>query len=118
MAHLDAKVASVLDSKDHADSDDEDALLDELEKDDTGLSSIREARMQQLAEELSRAKYMKNQEYGTYTEVKEEKVLMDITAKEAKYAVVHFFKPDFNRCGVMNAHLEVKECLRLHGSFG
>lgn len=109
MSQLDAKVASVLDNRPNGDTseDDDDALLAALEEDDGGLDALREKRMQQLAEELSRAKYMKKQEYGVYTEIKEEKALMDITASEAKYAVVHFFKPDFNRCAIMDAHLEV-----------
>jgi hypothetical protein len=38
--------------------------------------------------------------------VKDEKAVMDITTS-SKLAVVHFFKPDFGRCGVMDGHLEV-----------
>lgn len=32
---------------------------------------------------------------------------MDLTT-EVKYAVVHFSKDDFARCGVMDAHLTVR----------
>ena len=31
---------------------------------------------------------------------------MDLTTS-VKWCVVHFFKPDFGRCGVMDGHLEV-----------
>jgi hypothetical protein len=47
----------------------------------------------------------KEQGFGNYTEIKEEKTLMELT-REAKYAVVHFAKDDFARCSVMDHHLE------------
>ena len=106
MPPLDPSVVTVLD-KSHptASSDDEDTLLDSLENDPT-FSNFREQRFQQLHSEISRAKYMRNQEYGTYTTIREEKGLMDLTTS-VKWCVVHFFKPDFGRCGVMDGHLEV-----------
>ena len=87
--------------------EDEDALLAALENDDAALSSFREQRLQQLHSELSRAKQQRNEGYGTYTELKEEKAVMDLTTG-TKWVVVHFFKPDFGRCGIMDAHLEVR----------
>lgn len=102
MANLDAKVASLLDT---AQSDDEDELIASLE-DSPALDAFREQRIQQLHQELSRAKAQKNQGFGGYSEIKEEKALMDLTT-EVKYAVVHFAKDDFARCGVMDGHLEV-----------
>ncbi|KAG9232973.1 thioredoxin-like protein [Amylocarpus encephaloides] len=103
MANLDSKVASVLDSH-AADSDDEDALIASLE-DSPALDAFREQRIQQLHSEFARAKSQKNQGFGSYTEIKEEKALMDLTT-EVKYAVVHFAKDDFARCGVMDSHFE------------
>ena len=106
MPAIDHTVATILDnSHSAASSDDEDALLDSLDN-DPALSSFREQRIQQLHSEFSRAKHMRNQEYGTYTTITEEKVLMDLTTS-VKWCVVHFFKPDFGRCGVMDGHLEV-----------
>jgi hypothetical protein len=101
MSNLDAHVASVLDA---SHSDDEDALIASLE-DSPALDAFREQRIQQLHSELSRAKAQKNQGFGNYTEIKEEKALMELTT-EVKYAVVHFAKDDFARCGVMDQHLE------------
>lgn len=103
MAQLDSKVASVLD-KSH-NEDDEDALLDSLEN-DPSLDGFREQRLQQLHSEFTRAKQMRSQEHGTYVEIKDEKALMDITTS-TKLCVVHFFKPDFNRCRIMDEHLQV-----------
>ncbi|KAI6716375.1 hypothetical protein JHW43_001153 [Diplocarpon mali] len=101
MANLDAQVAAVLDA---GNSDDEDALIASLE-DSPALDALREQRIQQLHSELSRAKQQKNEGFGHYTEIKEEKTLMDLTAS-VKYAVVHFAKDDFARCGVMDEHLK------------
>ncbi|KAF7868789.1 uncharacterized protein EAF02_009525 [Botrytis sinoallii] len=97
---LDPLVAKVLD---HADSDDEDALIASLEE-DPAVDAFREQRLQQLHSEFTRAKSQKTQGFGSYTEIKEEKALMDLTAS-VKYAVVHFSKDDFARCGVMDTHL-------------
>jgi hypothetical protein len=106
MANLDAKVASLLDA---AQSDDEDELIASLE-DSPALDAFREQRIQQLHQELARSKAQKNQGFGNYTEIKEEKALMDLTTT-VKYAVVHFAKEDFARCGVMDGHLEVSTSL-------
>jgi hypothetical protein len=114
---IDHKVAALVDRAppDGSHASDENDLFDELEKDDSALDAFREQRMQQLHEELSRAKYMRSQDYGKYLEVTDEKQLMDITTS-TKYCVVHFFHPDFRRCGIMSTHLEV--CLtRLGASF-
>jgi hypothetical protein len=103
MANLDAHVASVLDANN---SDDEDALIASLE-DSPALDAFREQRIQQLHSEFTRAKAQKNEGFGNYTEIKEEKALMDLTTS-VKYAVVHFAKDDFARCGTMDGHLEVR----------
>lgn len=109
MSALDPKVAAVLDNA-KADSDDEDALISALEADDD-LSSFREQRLQELHAEVARAKAKVASDHGTYGEIKDEKAVMDITT-QTKLCVVHFFKPDFGRCAVMDGHLEVRDsCL-------
>ncbi|KAL8990545.1 MAG: hypothetical protein Q9177_000827 [Variospora cf. flavescens] len=105
MTSIDPAVASVLDSRPAKDDPDEDELLESLENDST-LDSFREQRMQQLHEELSRAKHLRNQEHSQYTEIGNEKALMDIVNTGAMLSVVHFFKSDFHRCGIMDGHLE------------
>lgn len=108
MASVDPAVAAVLDrSAHHEHSDDEDALIAELEQDDSSLAAFREQRLQQLHGELARAKAQRNSDYGTYTEIKNEKELMDITTS-SKLCVVHFMKPDFNRCRIMDQKLAVR----------
>ena len=89
-------------------SDDEDALLESLEHEtdnDPSIAHLREARIQQLATELSQAKQQRNEGFGTYNQITDEKRLMEITTS-VKKCIVHFYKPDFNRCRIMDGHLE------------
>ena len=102
MANIASDVAYLVDA---SGSDDEDALIASLE-DSPAMDAFREQRIQQLHSELARAKAQKGQGFGTYTEIKEEKTLIDLTT-EIKYAVVHFAKDDFARCRTMDVHLKV-----------
>jgi len=106
MAALDPKVASLVDRAAREDDSDEDALIASLEDDDE-LDAFREQRLQQLHQEYDKARRLKDSEHGRYMEIKDEKALMDITTS-TKLCVVHFFKPDFNRCRIMDTHLEVR----------
>jgi hypothetical protein len=110
MAALDPKVASVIDRATRDDDSDEDALIAALEEDDSELDAFREQRLQQLHAEFDRARQLRSNAHGTYSEIKDEKALMDITTS-TKLCVVHFFKPDFNRCRIMDTHLEVSASL-------
>jgi hypothetical protein len=107
MAGLDPKVASVIDRATRDDDSDEDALIASLEMD-----AFREQRLQQLHAEFDNARRLKANEHGTYTEIKDEKAMMDITTS-TKMCVVHFFKADFNRCRIMDTHLEVGSSISL-----
>ncbi|KAF2654760.1 thioredoxin-like protein [Lophiostoma macrostomum CBS 122681] len=104
MAELDPKVAAIVDRATKDDDSDEDALIASLEDDDE-LDAFREQRLQQLHAEFNKARQLRASDHGTYSEIKEEKALMDITTS-TKLCVVHFFKPDFNRCSIMDSHLE------------
>ncbi|KAL8807240.1 MAG: hypothetical protein Q9223_004494 [Gallowayella weberi] len=116
MGSIDPAVASVLDTRPQKDHSDEDELLDSLE-DDPAFQSFREQRLQQLHEEFTRAKQLRNREHGQYTEIKIEKDLMDIVNTDAELCVVHFFKSDFHRCGIMDGHLERLAPLHLDTRF-
>lgn len=104
MSRIDSQVAALVDNADY-NSEDEDALIESLE-DSPALDAFREQRIQQLHAEFTRAKAQKSAGFGNYNEIKDEKELMDLTAA-VKYAVVHFSKEDFQRCRVMDGHLEV-----------
>jgi len=113
MANLDPHVASVLDT---SHSDDEDALIAALEDNDSAVDAFREQRLQQLHSEFTRAQAQKSQGFGKYTEIKEEKALMDLVT-ENKYTVVHFAKDDFARCRVMDGQLETLAAKHLDTRF-
>ena len=103
MSAIDPTVASHLD---HAPVDvDEDELLESLEN-DTSVDAFREQRLQQLHEEYARQKSMINDSHGKLEEIREERDLMDIVTG-TQWCIVHFFKSDFGKCGIMDAKLEV-----------
>ena len=115
MPALDSKVAALVDAT-HGDDSDEDALIAELEN-DSELDAFREQRLQQLHAEFTKAQSLRANDHGSYVEIKDEKALMDITTS-TKLCVVHFFKPDFNRCRIMDTHLEVSGiCCQLLRAF-
>lgn len=90
--------------------EDDSALLDALEASldsDPSLGAYRAQRREQLHAEVARDKQLREQSHGTYGEMKEEKDLMDVVT-ETKWCVVHFFKPGFGRCAVMDGHLKVR----------
>lgn len=107
MSTLDPVVASALDEHPPSADDDEDALIASLEENES-IDAFREQRLQQLHAEFSRAKTLREEGGGSYVEIKEEKALMDITTS-TKLCVVHFFRSDFGRCGLMDAKLEVSQ---------
>lgn len=113
MSNLDRHVAAILDSTPHASLEDEDDLIAQLEdeENDAAIDAFREQRIQQLHAELTRAKEQRTDGFGNYDEIKDEKELMDLTTK-CNYAIVHFAKDDFARCGVMDGHLRVRLVMR------
>ncbi|KAI9711955.1 MAG: hypothetical protein M1828_001754 [Chrysothrix sp. TS-e1954] len=115
MAALDPHVAAVVD-RDHAQDEDEDALIDELENDDKSFNAFRESRRKQLHSEYKRAQELRANAHGSYSEIKDEKALMDITTS-TKLCVVHFSKNDFNRCRIMDGHLETLVKIHLDTRF-
>jgi thioredoxin-like negative regulator of GroEL len=83
--------------------DSEEELFLELEKeDDSMMASIRETRIAQLKHQFANRKPVR---HGTYETFKNEKDLMLMTTKTKK-VVIHFGKPDFKRCRIMDEHLE------------
>ncbi|KAF7725883.1 hypothetical protein EC973_009215 [Apophysomyces ossiformis] len=93
-------------ARDLSDIEDDEALFEELEKEeDADMSFFREQRIKEIQEEMERRRAMEENKHGLYTEIEKEKEFMDITLKE-KYVVGHFFHKDFRRCKIMDTHLE------------
>ncbi|KAJ9074673.1 hypothetical protein DSO57_1004125 [Entomophthora muscae] len=90
---------------DRVDADDSDALdqlFEELESED--LDRYREQRLDEMKRQAAELLVMKDTNHGTYLEV-EEKDVLGITTN-TPYAIVHFFHPGFERCKIMDGHLE------------
>ncbi|KAJ8024038.1 Thioredoxin domain-containing protein plp1 [Holothuria leucospilota] len=83
----------------------EEELLAELENDEIP-AHIREARLEQLKNQVEDFRKFSEKGYGTFVEVDKEKEILDITTSEEK-VVIHFFHPDFRRCNIMDKHLKV-----------
>ncbi|EGF99577.1 uncharacterized protein MELLADRAFT_94266 [Melampsora larici-populina 98AG31] len=109
MAIIDSK-ANYLKKRNPDDEDEkegserEEDLLDQLEE-DFELGGMREKRMEELRQEFIKRQQMEENHHGKYLQIKNEKEVIQITAK-AKFAVVHFFHGDFRRCKIMDNHLE------------
>ncbi|MDI1492436.1 MAG: hypothetical protein OHK93_003650 [Ramalina farinacea] len=102
-------------------SDDEDALIASLEAatdTDPTLSALRERRIQSLSSAVSAAKAARTQGFGSYTPLSSEKSLLDLTTSPTyPRCIVHFFKSDFNRCSIMDGHLETLAQKHLEARF-
>lgn len=85
--------------------DDEEALFRSLEdEDDEFNSQFREKRAHQLSDALGKIKEMREFKFGLLTEESEKEVIAQ--SARFKHCVVHFYRPEFRRCGIMNAHLQ------------
>ncbi|GHJ85402.1 hypothetical protein NliqN6_1804 [Naganishia liquefaciens] len=83
--------------------------------------AFREARIQQLAEEVERSKTIANQGgtdgwYGFYREISEERELIQRSSKE-EFCIIHFSHPDFQRCAIMDRHLQALASRHLNTLF-
>ncbi|KZW04073.1 thioredoxin-like protein [Exidia glandulosa HHB12029] len=92
----------------HMDEDDDDALFERLEKeldDDFERSGIRERMMDDMKRQMERVRDMRESNHGRYTEIFDEKEVIQTSAKE-NLCVIHFYHRDFQRCRIMDKHLE------------
>ncbi|KAL8438001.1 hypothetical protein ACSSS7_000571 [Eimeria intestinalis] len=69
------------------------------------LTHWREKRMQQLKLARQRQTALREQGHGEYSEITEADFLGVVT--KAPRAVCHFFSPRFERCRIMDKHLEI-----------
>lgn len=90
----------------------EDAQQEEVENsdsdfddDDDVMQSLREQRIAMM--KLEQAEHMKNMQngHGRYTEITEEQFLPEVT--KTQFVVVHFYHADFERCKIMDHHLDI-----------
>ncbi|XP_052801735.1 uncharacterized protein LOC128232296 [Mya arenaria] len=82
----------------------EERLLEELEHEEIP-AYIREARLATLKQQATQFRNMQEKGYGIYSEMEDEKEVLDLTTSEDK-CVVHFFHEDFRRCAIIHSHLK------------
>ena len=68
------------DQDDKLSDDDDEALFDELEKDDLDLANLREERLEALKAEMAKAKNMRESDHGRLTEITDEKQVIKTSA--------------------------------------
>ncbi|KAJ6598939.1 thioredoxin-like protein [Mycena vulgaris] len=91
----------------HEDEDeDEDALFAELEEEieNDSNAEMREYGLQVLKQQMKELSEMKQNQHGHYSEIKDEKEVVRVSAREPK-CVVHFYHSKFKRCEIMDKHL-------------
>lgn len=109
-----AQVGYAREDQEEKDEDDDDLMDEDAReimqkmKDDR----LRDVKNQQALEEIAREKKA-NVWYGEYTEILENEFLPYVT--KAEYSAVHFFHKDFERCKIIDKHLQIiapqhKEC--------
>lgn len=74
-------------------------------EDDTELDKLRQARMEQLKKQKNEHETNIAKGHGEYDEVFEDAFLTQVIA--SKFAVVHFYHDDFERCKLMDKHLKL-----------
>lgn len=67
-------------NRDRLSDDDDDALLEELEKDDFDIGGFREQRLEALKAEMAKATNMRESDHGRLTEIVDEKEVIRTSA--------------------------------------
>ena len=86
-----------------SDEDEYDHLLDE---EDDELMALRQARIAQLKQQQSQRAQNISLGHGSLRTITQDEFLTECTGS-SKYVVVHFFHDDFERCKIMDFHLNI-----------
>merc|ERR1719190_342833 len=80
---------------------------------DDDLDAIRARRLAEMKKKAEQRETLKSLGHGTYEEIIESEFLPTVT--KSKYAVVHFYHPNFERSKIMDMHLS-KMCKKFFGT--
>lgn len=78
--------------------------LEDLE-DDPELHQLHKERIQAMKEEQEKRKEMERKGHGTYNDINEEEFLPEVTG--AFHVVCHFYHQEFERCRIVDKHMNV-----------
>jgi hypothetical protein len=82
----------------------DDELFSQLENEDEP-KHIREARLNELVLKALEKQFVQKNKFEIFSELTEDDFI-NVTTKTKK-CIIHFYHPDFNRCNIINTHLQV-----------
>jgi len=85
--------------------DDDDSDLDEYDDDDEALEAFRQRRLAELQKEHNVMSEQKAQGHGEVRTIVQDEFLPECTGS-SQFVCVHFFHDDFERCKIMDQHLQ------------
>jgi len=103
-------------------SDDDDAWLEEFDNDDQALQAFRERRLAELQAAHHAQQQQQQQQpaagHGEVRTIAQDEFLPECTGNDSNpYVVVHFFHDDFERCKLMDHHLNILAPLHVSCKF-
>eukprot|EP00581_Thalassiosira_minuscula_P032303 CAMPEP_0183763326 /NCGR_PEP_ID=MMETSP0739-20130205/9628_1 /TAXON_ID=385413 /ORGANISM="Thalassiosira miniscula, Strain CCMP1093" /LENGTH=343 /DNA_ID=CAMNT_0026001725 /DNA_START=816 /DNA_END=1847 /DNA_ORIENTATION=- len=104
------------DEDDNDSSNSSDDEFDYLLDDDDELTALRQARIAQLKHEQSKRAEHLSLGHGSVRTIGQDDFLPECTGS-SKYVVVHFFHDDFERCKIMDFHLNIIAPVHLGAKF-
>lgn len=79
--------------------------VEDEEEDDPFFDEIREKRLMEMKRKFERQQQFAAMGHGQYKEISEDQFLDNVT--KSKYAICHFYHPDFERCKIIDKHLDI-----------
>ena len=77
----------------------------DFDDDDTIMQTLREQRIVQMKEAQTEHQENMQKGHGQYSQIGEDEFLPLVT--KSKFCVIHFFHKDFERCKIMDHHLNI-----------
>ena len=93
------------DGDDDDDDDDDDWLLDDMD-DAAVLATLRARRLAELQAAAQEKASTEGKGHGQYRLIVQDEFLPEACQSSSEWVVVHFFHPEFQRCKIMDHHLE------------
>lgn len=90
--------------KEGEEEEEEDSDFDDLDEDGEALAAWRASRMAELKKETGRTQEFLGMGHGSYREIVQDDFLKEVT--KSKYVVCHFFHHEFERCKIIDKHLQ------------
>jgi thiol-disulfide isomerase/thioredoxin len=104
------------DNEEDGDDDNDSDFNDEFDDDDQALEAFRQRRLAEMKRAHVKEDQSKAKGHGEVRTISQDEFLPECTGS-SKYVVVHFFHDDFERCKIMDHHLNIMAPLHLSCKF-